>query len=199
MRHVLLLCLLFRSSLAGAQTYSRVIPDSTIVDFINRDILRDSFSGTHHIYTLIAKPAPDAFYYRDSADWERLNRSMPDFIFKRHVMRNGKVFSYGLDTLFSREDIDYFREQINGLRKRERWKDPFVNSVLEEHSELDATNHVRNVRYRYSIPVFSKDHNRAIIIRSFYCGLLCGGGAFYVYRRNDRGWVLEKKFGEWGE
>ena len=52
----------------------------------------------------------------------------------------------------------------------------------------------------YSLPLFSIDKKKAIIIKGFYCGFLCGGSAYYVYSKNDKNeWHVIKEFNVFGE
>jgi hypothetical protein len=195
MRYVLLLLTLVTFGNVKSQTYSKVISDLEIVDFIGRDLLRDSIVSLNPVFW---KPRLNNFYYKDSADLASKNDN-PEFIFSRYVMRNGKVVSDHLDTIFSRADIDFFKSQIQSISKRNRWKKVFRGTTFNEDFKLDSTNHTKQTIYRYSIPVFSLDRRHAIVIKGFYCGLLCGGGAYYLYRRTATDWELLKEFKQWGE
>ncbi len=80
------------------------------------------------------------------------------------------------------------------------WRSAFENSVLVESADHIDYRRVEHIVYSYSFPLFSYEKNYAIIIKTFYCGMLCGGGAYYIYRRLSNGdWTLIKKINEWGE
>ncbi len=49
---------------------------------------------------------------------------------------------------------------------------------------------LRFVRF-LSIPIFNKDHSRALVAINRTCGGLCGNGGFQVYRKTQGTWVLE--------
>lgn len=49
---------------------------------------------------------------------------------------------------------------------------------------------LRFVRF-LSIPIFNKDHSRALVAIDRACGGLCGSGGFQVYRKTHGTWVLE--------
>jgi hypothetical protein len=49
---------------------------------------------------------------------------------------------------------------------------------------------MRFVRF-LSIPVFNRDHTRALVAISRVCGGLCGNGSLQVFRRTRGGWELE--------
>ncbi len=49
---------------------------------------------------------------------------------------------------------------------------------------------LRYVRF-LSIPVFNRDHTRALVATARICGGLCGSGGAFVYRKTTQGWELE--------
>jgi hypothetical protein len=196
MRSLLLFFLFAVSAIAKAQTFSRIVSDKEIIDFINKDIARDSVLVTHWINKKYWKPDLSNFYFSDSADLIT-KRISSGFIFNHYKMNDGTIFS--LDSVFTRKDIDNFKVQIKGLRKTKKWKEAFQNSILVENPVLDSTQHTKQVINNYSIPVFSLDHNYAIVIKGYYCGFLCGQGAYYLYRRMENDWTLIRVFNEWGE
>ncbi len=54
----------------------------------------------------------------------------------------------------------------------------------------DAYAHVRFVRF-LSIPIFNRDHTRALLGIDKACGGLCGNGDTRVYRKTREGWKVE--------
>jgi hypothetical protein len=183
---------------AYAQTYSGVIPDAEIIGFINADILSDSIKVQKAIRRNIFPLQLSEFYYKDSADFIKKNENSR-FIFHRHVFR-GREFTNRLDSLFSREDIDFFYKQIEGQRMNTKWLKPFINSVLVDNVKLNSNHYAKQAMYSYSLPLFSFDKQRLVIIKAFFCGLLCGGGAYYVYeKKKNNNWILIRKINEWAE
>jgi hypothetical protein len=198
MRYFLVFTFILSTTFSYGQTYSKVISDTEIINFITTDILNDSIKGSKTIRRKIFSLYPDIFYYKDSADFVIKNKNT-SFIF-RYDIYNGRVFTNHLDTLFSRKDIDFFYQQIKGLRKNTQWKKAFKNSVLVDDAELDADRNAVNIMYSYSLPLFSADKRRVMIIKSFFCGLLCGGGAYYIYEKDQgNNWHLIRSVNEWGE
>ena len=180
MKYFILIIFLNMTFSSNSQTYSKVISDNEIINFINLDIQRDSIKGKKTIRREMYKLYEDAFFYKDSADLREI--------------------IYHLDTFFSRQDIDFFLEQIKKSKKRNTWKKAFINSTLVDNVELDSNNRVESVMYSYSLPLFSFDKRKVIIIKGFFCGLVCGGGATYIYERtNTNEWQLIKKLNEWAE
>jgi hypothetical protein len=201
MKRFIILVLLFESFFSSAQVYSKVIPDPEILSFINYDI------KTNNIKAISSKLYPlniNDFYYKDSIDFARKNSpgslNFTNFIFHYYRVSKSKEITNNLDTIFSREDIDFFKKQIRGIRKRLYWKTKFANTVFDDDPELDSTNHTKLTVYNYSIPLFSIDRKKVIIIKRFYCGFLCGGGAYNLYIKNtENTWVLFKQMNVWGE
>ncbi|MBL7722783.1 MAG: hypothetical protein JNK27_01485 [Chitinophagaceae bacterium] len=86
------------------------------------------------------------------------------------------------------------------MTKNTQWESSFKNSVLVDSAEHIDYRRVKQMVYMYSLPLFSYDKTCAIIIKTFYCGMLCGGGAYYIYRKNSNSdWILITKINEWGE
>ena len=215
MRYFVAFILLSISKISSSQTYSKVISDDEIIKFINLDIKRDSVDGIKTVRREMFKLFKDVFYYKDSADYEYKNNNNSQFIFRRHFFK-GREISFRLDTIFNRKDIDYFLKQINGLKQRKSWEKEFDNSKFFDDVKLASNTRVdlnynnrvklgydyrvESVIYTYSIPLFSADKKKAIIIKGFFCGLVCGGGAYYIYKKMDNNeWMLLTKANEWAE
>jgi len=111
MRYIIVIVFFLSSDLLKAQTYSSIISDDEIIGFINQDIQRDSVKGIRSINREMFKLFEDVFYFKDSADYYYKNQNISTFIFRKHIFR-GRVFTYYLDTIFTRQDIDYFLLQI---------------------------------------------------------------------------------------
>ena len=184
----------------NCQTYNAIIKDEEYIDFINKDILRDSVKAKHRILKLRYPLTEDHFYYKDSAEFASKNTYQNQyFIFKR-MQFGEKVLTHSLDTLFSRRDIDFFGAQLEAMKPDSLWKHSFKRAKLVDSAVRTYNRRVKHIVYSYSLPLFSHDKSYAIIIKTFYCGLLCGGGAYYIYRRNSFGdWDLVKQINGWGE
>ena len=57
-------------------------------------------------------------------------------------------------------------------------------------SGCEAYVKMRYIRF-FSVPVFNRDHTRALIAISRSCGGLCGNGGLLVYRKTRAGWERE--------
>ena len=115
-RKILYALLILLYNVGYGQSYSKVVSDKEIVNFINEDILRDSIKRKHQIWEKIIIPHLDVFYYKDSADFYKKNKS--DFFIFQHNEYKGRIYSHFIDTLFTRTDIEFFKTQINGLKKQ---------------------------------------------------------------------------------
>jgi hypothetical protein len=122
------------------------------------------------------------------------------FIFRR-LPYGDKTLTNELDTIFTRQDIDFFGEQFRAMTKDTIWKIPFVNSILIDSVEYDKKDKRvwgRRMKWgvwRYSLPLFSLDRHYAIIIKTNSVG-----GGYYIYRLNESGeWILFKIINQWAE
>lgn len=181
---------------ASGQTYNKIISDKEYYDFINNDILSDSFKIVHHVFRNRIKLDRNLLYYKDSADFEKKN--LPEFIFYRRTYE-GQILSNHLDTIFTRADIDFFGDQLNATKKIKVWKKPFNNSILIDSPEYNYNEQGLTGRemkfavWGYSLPLFSLNRNYALVIKSTSID-----EAHYVYKRNDQGgWDFVKKFQAW--
>lgn len=61
-------------------------------------------------------------------------------------------------------------------------------------SHLASCEKYANLQYvrSLSIPIFNKDHTRALVFMTRSCGGLCGNGGSYVFRKTIDGWNLER-------
>jgi len=172
------------------QTYSKIISDQDYYTFINDDISKDSSSKVHYILSRQVPLNLNTFYYIDSADFQKKYRSFDiddlDFIFRYQEDRLGKIIHNGIDSIFKREDIDFFKSQFESMTSIHKWVNPFKNSILIDSIEYEACFQCpfgKRPKYGfvwYSLPLFSKDFKYAICIKqnSFY-------SAFHIYKRNS--------------
>ena len=183
-----------------SQTYNKIITDQEYYDFINSDISNDSVKVLHHIFRKRISLNKKLLYYKDSTEYIKRNNGQykDQFIF-HHVVFKGRVFSNYLDTIFSKEDIVFFGEQLKAMRKNEYWKKEFKNSVFIDSLEYDYNGKDpfgREMKFGvwgYSLPLFASNKNYALIIKSNSVSR-----AYYIYRRSNKGeWNFVKKFNEW--
>ncbi|WP_162945073.1 hypothetical protein [Flavisolibacter nicotianae] len=112
----------------------------------------------------------------------------------------GTIFNNrtGLTQLLSRKDAAYFAEQINSQR-RNKWNLKNKRIRLYDTVEL-VNNRLETILFSYSLPLISINGKYAVIVEAFYCGLVCGGGYYNLYeRQEDNTWRKVKSFNEWAE
>ena len=103
-----------------------------------------------------------------------------------------------LDSIFSNNDRLFLIEQTQKY-KSEIWKNDFKGVHLIHEPKLNSKNQTDKIAYVFSLPLFSLDKSKVLIYQGFFCGLLCGGTAFYVYEKKNHSWSLIKKVGEASE
>ncbi len=73
--------------------------------------------------------------------------------------------------------------------------DKAIDCIGESQTNHHVTGCEPYVKLRYvrflSIPIFNKDHTRALVAIDRSCGGLCGNGGIYAYRRTNKGWELD--------
>ena len=163
-------------TLATGQTYSSVISDKEIYDFLNWMTVNDKKYGEEpklkrkHIYYKTLSWDTANFITKDTA----LINKYPHFSIEGQYLYQRRG---GTDTIFKQKDRDFLFQQFAAI-KDTIWHDRFSKSKLLSNKKQKRPN-----RYYYSIPLFSLDKKYVIIHRQYYCGNLCAHGGYYVYRR----------------
>lgn len=102
-----------------------------------------------------------------------------------------------INKFFNKADIDVFKTEMQGLKK-DVWNYTFTDAILIKNIPYSSTPSA--TIFSYSMPLFSFDKKRVLVIEGFYCGVACGGGAYYIYKQQTNGnWLIIKKFKEWSE
>jgi len=102
-----------------------------------------------------------------------------------------------LNKFFTGADISFLVKQIKNIKK-DKWEHKFPAARLIREIPDGSTQ--STAIFSYSIPLLSVDKKKALVIEGFYCGLLCGGGAYYIFELQiDGSWKRIKKFKEWAE
>lgn len=106
------------------------------------------------------------------------------------------------------EDKGFIKEQ---LRERQDFSVAMLQhnftivplqQLLQEESSMDSlwsfvNSHYENGFYSISMPVFSKDLQKAYVRIGHLCGSLCGGGETRIYQYADDRWQLAEVVEVW--
>lgn len=158
------------------QTYSTVITDKEIYNFLNW------MTQSEKKYSEEPRLKFKQIFYR-MITWDTAN-----FIAKDTALLNKYPYfdlddkflfqrSSGTDTIFKHADRTFLFQQYNAI-KDSVWHQPFAGSKLLKDKNQKMPN-----RYYYSIPLFSLDRKYVILRRHYYCGNLCAYGGYYIYKR----------------
>lgn len=178
-------------ALATGQTYSSVISDKEIYDFLNWMTVNDK------------KCSEEPKLKRKQIDYKILSWDTANFMIKDTTLIDEYSFfsiegqylykkRSGTDTIFKQQDRDFLFRQFTAI-KDSIWHDSFSKSKLHTNNKQTRPN-----IYGYSIPLFSHDKNYVIIHRVYYCGDVCAYGGYYVYRRiGEKEWVFVTAVNTW--
>ncbi|AUC16541.1 hypothetical protein BTO06_15905 [Tenacibaculum sp. SZ-18] len=173
-----------------SQSYSNVIPDS----LINR-IIVFHIDKTFKAYD-DQKLWKKRIYYKP-VNWSEALISIfspekTDFIFQKEAMikndQRSNVKKKKITELFSKSDFNYMEKQFNSEKNTE-WNFKIKKGRLK--------NNPNRKFYSFSIPLFSKDHKKAIFYSEFGGCSHCGGARLIVYLRNGKDWKLYKSIPLW--
>jgi hypothetical protein len=186
MRLTLVIILTLFSLTTQAQKYSAVVKDTVILNFMKWLLNVDTSLVKNHKKKIlvdndIIKLPAAIFKY---ADTSQVNSDL-DNIFN-NTNRLGKILD--------ENDANYFIHQIDNI-KTAKWNFRIKNIVLHDEIELYNTTF-----YSYSLPIFSVDNLKVIIVQAFWCGVVCGGGGYFLYeKQNDNSWKKIREFNIWAE
>ncbi len=97
-----------------------------------------------------------------------------------------KQFGY----LFQKESFEYYKEQAKNQIKNS-W------NLKSNEAKAKFKNEFSNNYYNYSIPLFNKEKDIAIIYKTLFCGDLCGHGAIEIYKKSDDKWIYQTTISLW--
>jgi len=168
---------------SNSQTYSSIINDEEISNFLNCVTIHDkkyseeNNSERKKISNKILKWHSENFINNDEDPYE-------NEIFLYHEKND-------LDLIFNKDDQEFIYKQFVSI-KDSIWHTRFSKSKL-----LSKKNKTNNY-YAYSVPLFSIDKKKVIFYRVFHCGNECAYGEYYIYSKiNKNDWILIKSVNSW--
>jgi len=125
------------------------------------------------------------------------------------------------DSILSSEDIKHIYRQINDLILSKDFDlqqdkiinqnikvfpvlqyNQFTNKVITENKKLNYWEELEkefgiHEYYSVSYPIFSIDHQTAIISFGHHCGSLCGNGSIEIYQKKNGKWIPVEYLSMW--
>lgn len=192
-RGLLILFLLFlvQSVVVQAQTYtySTQVSDKEIYDFLNWMTHNDGkseikFLKNNKKVSVKILPWDTANFVSKYVGEYDISHLEPDnkYLFKK---------SSGLDTLFTQVDRDYFLEQFISI-KDSVWHKGMSGKKMLSLKKKDYN----DVNY-YSVPLFSRNREYAIIYKVYTCGYECAYGKYYLYKYDKDRWKFLMSVNPW--
>lgn len=171
----------FCSQVCLGQTYSNIISDQEIINFMNEMLKLDDFENTNVemkklILSRIVNWQHSSFVQKTKNE----ATNTPEF------MGSGYLFNTIDDSIITKGDINYFLEQ-NKYIKVKFWKNKLVNNQLVKKSNNDKI-----FKYSYSIPLFNLDKSKAVIYKGYIKNKLTRGFGYYLYHKVNGKWKLLK-------
>lgn len=177
---------LILSHKAWSQTYSSVIDDGKISEFIQDEIdSKFSYSKKHerrwyHFRKRIKKSPTDWNLANWEMRWEQ--SKIVDFHNK---------FFFVIDSLkkyFTEADMLFLEQQYNAQRIND-WSFKPKHCRVKKSYKIDF--------YEFTIPLFSKDFETAIFYNYYLCGSLCAYSGLWIYKWDGEKWVQDKYLKGW--
>ena len=189
LNYFILTIIIFSEQLCFEQTYSSVISDKEIYDFVNTLIKTDKDRISKNVFKNISV-SPEILQHWDSINFVRPKTAEN---FQKQLTENIDYIFWGkqIDSLLNETYRKFMSEQFKSF-KDTIWHQPFSGTRLESKKQKKPD------RYYFSLPVFSVDKTVAIIYFSNYCGELCGFGGYYIYKKKtDNKWTFITAIGHW--
>lgn len=170
-RTIAILFLLMQSVTAQSQTYSSIVPDNEICDFLNWLTKHDDRCIEKNLFTRVK-------ISQKINNWMPENFFKKDTVFRYFDIDNDFLFSKGsaADSCFSEADRDYLYKQFTA-QCDSIWKKPFKGAVFAQKGRS------KHATVYYSIPLFSLDRKYVIVKMSCYCDELNAFGGYFIYRK----------------
>ena len=181
MKIILILISLFISSekILG-QSYNTIVSDEQINGFMiqvltNPENNENAFSSSNK--KVYYKPI-----HIGKANWSISEKSYNNYDFEIRFKK-----------LFHREDLNkndltYMKEQYESI-KTTKWNFDNKNLILKKKYKKNY--------FKYSIPIFNKDKNLAIMWRYKYCGSLCAFSEVHIYELKNGRWKIKELIEGW--
>jgi hypothetical protein len=164
----------------------KLVNDELVYEILNHHIAADS-SYDRHSSTIIGNLHPllwdrtdsmdiikaDTIFLKEDAAFISNQIRSRHHLFKieqhKLSLQDRNVIFLDEDRVFSRDNNEYFAE------------------LREKHGTF----------FSATIPVFSADKKTAMIATSYNCGMLCGFGATYIYKKDNAKWKLIAVWNKW--
>lgn len=188
MKQWLLIISLFLSGTGNAQRYSRLVKDTAILHFMTWLLQTDTSVHTNRwVKKELLKLNINTFFYADSV-------LLRNYQFAQNIFRS----EIGLKQYFSKEDADYFVKQVKAQRNK-KWRFK-INKVTLRDENNQPGNVKKPAVYGYSLPLFSANGRYVILVETYYCGITCGEGNYYLYERQPgNNWIKIRGFNHWDQ
>jgi len=186
MKFFIIILLTLLSLPGNTQRYSEIVTNNEISNFLTWFVRNDSAQEIKYVNKDITELDEECFRYMDTMRLPYL----PANIF---------INAYRLDTIFTKADADFFIKQIR-FQKANAWHLRLGNVKLIKYVSSDEVRWNREAFYYFSLPLFSVDMQYVIIDKSCYCGLDCGYGNYFLYRRQSaKSWKKVNAINGWVE
>lgn len=74
---------------------------------------------------------------------------------------------------------------------------PLAHGTVPPPSEAELDNKISSGVLSLSAVGFDHTRTHAIAYVDFVCGMLCGGGRFYLLKKQETGWQIKEVIGDW--
>jgi len=185
-RTIAILFLLMLSGTTQSQTYSSIVPDNEIYDFLNWLTKHGDRCTENRLFRRVR-------ISQNMDNWTPNNFFQKDTVFSNSNYDNDFLFEKGsvADSLFSQTDRESMYQQFVA-QKDPVWKRRFKGAVFAKKGKSNRA------KIFYSIPLFSLDRNYALVKMCCYSGELNAFGGYFIYRKmGNHRWKFVEGIDAW--
>jgi hypothetical protein len=164
------------TSPVAAQVYSSMIPDTTIVSFLNWKFANEP---RHAEEPRLKRKQLSSTILKWTSTNFILEQKDSNLEFKESLF---PLLQKGIDTLFSQEDRNHLLVQLNS-QLNTSWRHSFTKTRAIKKVKAKNAN-----KYHISLPLFSLDKRYLIIHEFYYCGDECSHRSYKVYKKTAYSW-----------
>ena len=171
---ILFAIMLLHTIICKSQTYSKLINDKDIIEFMQWKLFADTTPNMEVPKEYFSFSTNISKWFPITLKWD----SNQDSSTNNHYCIFNKRRKW-LDTIFSIKDREFLIQQ-NDLKVDSIWHLPYPKTLAAKEG----------FKHYCSLPLFSINKQYAILLEVYLCGSMCGETNITLYKHTKEGWAV---------